>query len=68
MKKFIAIICLVVSVFNLSAKERQDSLILKIDKRNQTLIGGKDSKRTLKEELESAFEKKGMVLTDSLWG
>ncbi len=67
MKKFIAIICLVVSVFNLSAKEKQDSLILKIDKRNQTLIGGKDSKRTLKEELESAFEKKGMVLTDSLW-
>jgi hypothetical protein len=67
MKKFIAMICLVVSLFNLSAKERQDSLILKIDKRNQTLIGGKDSKRTLKEELESAFEKKGMVLTDSLW-
>lgn len=67
MKKIIAIICLVFSVFNLSAKERQDSLILKIDKRNQTLIGGKDSKRTLKEELESAFEKKGLVLTDSLW-
>lgn len=67
MKKIIAIICLVVSVFSLSAKERQDSLILKIDKRNQTLIGGKDSKRTLKEELESAFEKKGIVLTDSLW-
>jgi hypothetical protein len=67
MKKFIAIICLLVSVFSLSAKEKQDSLILKIDKRNQTLIGGKDSKRTLKEELESAFEKKGLVLTDSLW-
>lgn len=67
MKKIIAIICLVFSVFNLSAKERQDSLILKIDKRNQTLIGGKDSKRTLKEELESAFEKKGLVLSDSLW-
>lgn len=67
MKKFIAIICLIVSVFSLSAKERQDSLILKIDKRNQTLIGGKDSKRTLKEELESAFEKKGLVLSDSLW-
>ena len=67
MKMFIAIICLVVSVFSLSAKERQDSLILKIDKRNQTLIGGKDSKRTLKEELESAFEKKGLVLSDSLW-
>lgn len=67
MKKIIAIICLVVSVFSLSAKERQDSLILKIDKRNQTLIGGKDSKRNLKEELESAFEKKGIVLSDSLW-
>jgi hypothetical protein len=67
MKKFIAIICLLVSVFNLSAKEKQDSLILKIDKRNQTLIGGKDSKRTLKEELEMAFDKKGLVLTDSLW-
>ncbi|MHA8082798.1 outer membrane beta-barrel protein [Aquirufa sp. A-Brett2-15D] len=67
MKKIIAIICLVVSTLNLYAKERQDSLILKIDKRNQTLIGGKDSKRTLKEELESAFEKKGIVLTDSLW-
>ena len=67
MKKIIAIICLLFSVFSLSAKERQDSLILKIDKRNQTLIGGKDSKRTLKEELESAFEKKGIVLTDSLW-
>lgn len=67
MKKFIAIICLVVSVFKLSAKERQDSLILKIDKRNQTLIGAKDSNRTLREELEKAFDKKGIVLTDSLW-
>jgi hypothetical protein len=67
MKKFIAIICLVCSVFGLSAKERQDSLILKIDKRNQTLLGTKESKRTLREELESAFEKKGIILTDSLW-
>jgi hypothetical protein len=67
MKKFIAIICLLVSVSSLSAKEREDSLILKIDKRNQTLIGAKNSNRTLREELESAFEKKGIVLTDSLW-
>jgi hypothetical protein len=67
MKKIIAIICLVLSTMNLYAKEAQDSLLLKIDKRNQTLIGGKDSKRTLKEELESAFEKKGLVLSDSLW-
>jgi hypothetical protein len=67
MKKIIAIIFLVLSTMNLYAKEAQDSLLLKIDKRNQTLIGGKDSKRTLKEELESAFEKKGLVLSDSLW-
>jgi hypothetical protein len=67
MKKIIAIICLVLSTMNLYAKEAQDSLLLKIDKRNQTLIGGKDSKRTLKEELESAFKKKGLVLSDSLW-
>ena len=67
MKKFIAIICLLVSVFSLSAKERQDSLILKIDKRNQTLVGAKTASRTLREELESAFEKKGLVLSDSLW-
>ncbi len=67
MKKIIAIICLLVSVFSLSAKEREDSLILKIDKRNQTLIGAKNSNRTLREELESAFDKKGVVLSDSLW-
>jgi len=67
MKKIIPIICLLCSVFSLSAKEKQDSLILKIDKRNQTLIGAKNSNRTLREELESAFEKKGIILTDSLW-
>ena len=67
MKKFIAIICLLVSVFSLSAKERQDSLILKIDKRNQTLVGAKTANRTLRQELEMAFDKKGLVLTDSLW-
>jgi hypothetical protein len=67
MKKIIALICLVLSTMSLSAKERQDSLLLKIDKRNQTLIGAKDSNRTLREELETAFNKKGIVLTDSLW-
>ena len=67
MKKIIAIICLVLSTMSLSAKEGQDSLLLKIDKRNQTLIGAKDSNRTLREELEKAFDKKGIVLTDSLW-
>ncbi len=67
MKKIIAIICLLVSVFSLSAKEREDSLILKIDKRNQTLLNAGNSNRTLREELSIAFEKKGLVLSDSLW-
>lgn len=67
MKKIIAIICLVMSTMTLYAKEAQDSLILKIDKRNQTLIGSKEANRTLREELEVAFDKKGIVLTDSLW-
>ena len=46
----------------------QDSILLKIDKRNQTLIGAKTDKSTpLKDELKQVFEKKGLVLTDSLW-
>ena len=67
MKKIIAIICLVLSTMSLNAKEAQDSLLLKINKRDQTLVGAKSGNRTLREELESAFEKKGIVLTDSLW-
>ena len=67
MKKFIAIICLVISSLSLYAKEGQDSLLLKINKRDQTLVGAKNSNHTLKEELEIAFNKKGIVLSDSLW-
>ncbi|MHA8095371.1 outer membrane beta-barrel protein [Aquirufa lenticrescens] len=67
MKKIIAIICLVLSTMCLYAKEAQDSLLLKIDKRNQTLLDAVSSKRTLREELEIAFSKKGLVLSDSLW-
>ncbi|UAJ13202.1 outer membrane beta-barrel protein [Aquirufa lenticrescens] len=67
MKKIIAIICLVLSTISLYAKEAQDSLLLKIDKRNQTLLDAGSSKRTLREELEIAFSKKGLVLSDSLW-
>ena len=67
MKKIIAIICLVLSTMSLYAKEAQDSLLLKIDKRNQTLLDAGNSKRTLREELEIAFSKKGLVLSDSLW-
>jgi hypothetical protein len=67
MKKIIAIICLVLSTLSLYAKEAQDSLFLKINKRDQTLVGSKTANRTLREELEIAFEKKGLVLSDSLW-
>jgi hypothetical protein len=67
MKKIITIICLVLSTMSLYAKEAQDSLLLKIDKRNQTLLDAGNSKRTLREELEIAFSKKGLVLSDSLW-
>lgn len=52
---------------SLYAKEAQDSLLLKIDKRNQTLLNAGNSNRTLREELSIAFEKKGLVLSDSLW-
>ena len=59
--------CLLVSQA-LWAKNTNDSLLLKIDKRDQKVIGAnKDSKKTLREELEGVFEKKGLVLTDSLW-
>ncbi len=45
-----------------------DSLLLKIDKRNQTILGGKqNNSKTLREELEQVFQSKGLVLTDSLW-
>ncbi len=52
---------------SLYAKEAQDSLLLKINKRDQTLVGTKTANRTLRQELEMAFDKKGLVLTDSLW-
>jgi hypothetical protein len=58
--------CLVFSAR--AAHTGQDSILLKIDKRNQTLLGTKgDKTKTLKEELTQVFEKKGLVLSDSLW-
>jgi hypothetical protein len=58
--------CLVFSAR--AAHTGQDSILLKIDKRNQTLLGTKgDKSKTLKEELTQVFEKKGLVLSDSLW-
>jgi hypothetical protein len=58
--------CLVFSAR--AAHTGQDSILLKIDKRNQTLLGTKgDKTKTLMEELTQVFEKKGLVLSDSLW-
>lgn len=52
----------------LFASSNPDSLLLKIDKRNQTVVGGSQDKgKTLREELDQIFQKKGLVLTDSLW-
>ena len=52
----------------LFANANPDSLLLKIDKRNQTVVGGSQDKgKTLREELDQIFQKKGLVLTDSLW-
>ncbi|MHA8098573.1 outer membrane beta-barrel protein [Aquirufa aurantiipilula] len=52
----------------LLARPTQDSLLLKIDKRNQEIIGNpSNSKKSLKEELQAIFTKNGLVLEDSLW-
>lgn len=52
----------------LLARPNQDSLLLKIDKRNQEIIGNpSNSKKSLKEELQAIFAKNGIVMEDSLW-
>ena len=68
MKAIVLMTCLWMGFAAQAAHVGQDSVLLKIDKRNQTLIGAKtDKSKTLKEELTQVFEKKGLVLTDSLW-
>ncbi|NQW77159.1 MAG: hypothetical protein HQ448_10165, partial [Cytophagales bacterium] len=68
MKAIAIITCMWLSFSAQAAHLDQDSILLKIDKRNQTLMGTKSDKaKTLKEELTQVFEKKGLVLTDSLW-
>jgi hypothetical protein len=63
---------LIIILFGLTqqlwANNNPDSLLLKIDKRNQTIIGGnQDKNKSLREELEKVFQSKGLVLSDSLW-
>lgn len=45
----------------------QDSIIVRIDARNQEVLGAKKKGLTLKEEVGNILEKKGIVLSDSLW-
>jgi hypothetical protein len=68
MKAIVLLTCLCLVFSARAAHTGQDSILLKIDKRNQTLLGNKgDKTKTLKEELTQVFEKKGLVLSDSLW-
>ena len=68
MKAIVLLTCISLVFSARAAHISQDSILLKIDKRNQTLIGTKSDKaKTLKEELTQVFEKKGLVLSDSLW-
>jgi hypothetical protein len=68
MKAIVLFTCMCLVFSARAAHTGQDSILLKIDKRNQTLMGTKSDKaKTLKEELTQVFEKKGLVLTDSLW-
>lgn len=67
MKKIITLFVLLVSQ-SVFANEIQDSLLLRIDKRDQKIIGNpSDQGRPLKEEIEKLFLKKNIVLTDSIW-
>jgi hypothetical protein len=67
MRTFIFIVLLGLTQ-QLLGNNNPDSLLLKIDKRNQTLLGGnQETNKTLREELEKVFQSKGLVLTDSLW-
>lgn len=68
MKAIVLFTCMCLVFSARAAHTGQDSILLKIDKRNQTLLGTKgDKTKTLKEELAQVFEKKGLVLSDSLW-
>jgi hypothetical protein len=68
MKAIVLLTCLCLVFSARAAHTGQDSILLKIDKRNQTLMGTKsDKSKTLKEELTQVFEKKGLTLSDSLW-
>jgi hypothetical protein len=67
MKNFITLVLLLITQ-SIFANVHQDSLLIKIDKRDQKLLGNTLANgKTLKEELEFQFRKKNIVLTDSIW-
>ncbi len=44
-----------------------DSTVIKIDKRNQTVLEGGKPNVSLKEDLQALFQKNGMLLDDATW-
>lgn len=69
-KSFIVVgITFLSGIFNqgLAKGYEGDSTIIKIDKRNQTVIDGKNTNTSLKEDLQALFQKSGLVLDDETW-
>lgn len=69
MKRLSMLVFLTLALWNQAwtKSNDSDSLYLKIDKRNQELMGIKPGQQSLRRTLEAAFEKQGLSLSDSLW-
>ena len=71
MKNFsiiLTIILLAICQIGFSMAMAQDTIVLKIDKRNQSLIGTSNSKDiSLKEALSQYLHSEGLTLSDTLW-
>lgn len=65
LKSMLLAICLLGSLMAFASPK--DSVIVKIDARNQEIIGSGKKGAPLKDEVARILEKKGIVLTDSLW-
>ncbi len=68
MKKLKIVLSALLCMIGFSALSMpQDSVIVRIDARNQQVIGSSKKGLTLKEEVATILEKKGIVLNDSIW-
>lgn len=66
MKLLLFVCCLMGSFLALAASPK-DSVIVKIDTRNQEVIGASKKGQSLRDEVARILEQKGIVLTDSIW-